>query len=299
MTMPRFAMAMAICLCLSRSATGDNLLVNGSFGSNTAGWSFNPAISAVAWAPLDVLDRPSSGSMSLTINKAPGSGSFVWQCAAVTPGAAYDAGAKIMLTGAQPKAKAALSVLFYESSNCAGQQLASGMFPPWVTTPSNGAFIPIAQRGFIADQKAHSAWVLLTVANVEAGTVTAHFDDVIFAPAGGCIPDESTLCLQGGRFEVTATYAAPGAAASAAHTVQLTEDSGYMWFFGPDNIEVTLKVLDGCGTNQHQWVFAAGMTNVEVNLTVLDTQTRLSRHYTNPMNVPFEAILDTGAFSCP
>jgi len=70
-------------------------------------------------------------------------------------------------------------------------------------------------------------------------------------------------------------------------------------FFDPSNIEIVAKVLDGCGSNGSWWVFAAGMTNLEVTLRVTDEKTTASRSYVNPPGRPFEPIEDTTAFPCP
>ena len=77
--------------------------------------------------------------------------------------------------------------------------------------------------------------------------------------------------------------------------------TGYFWFFNPSNVEVVTKVLNACGiTFNSYWVFAAGLTNVEVTLTITDTETEQVRTYTNPMGVPFQPIQDTSAFlTCP
>ena len=81
---------------------------------------------------------------------------------------------------------------------------------------------------------------------------------------------------------------------------ELTPDTGYLWFFNPENIEMVLKVLDGCDINNHYWVFAGGLTNVEVNMTVTDTETGAVREYGNPLEIKFQPIQDTQAFAtCP
>jgi hypothetical protein len=59
-------------------------------------------------------------------------------------------------------------------------------------------------------------------------------------------------------------------------------------------------VLDGCALNGRWWVFAGGLTNVGVTLTVTDTQTGEFRTYTSPIGVPFAPLQDTTAFAnCP
>jgi hypothetical protein len=106
------------------------------------------------------------------------------------------------------------------------------------------------------------------------------------------------LCLAGARFSVTASYQAPGGQPGGGHAVALTGDSGYFWFFASTNVEAFIKVIDGCSLNDHFWVFDAGLTNVKASLTVTDTQTGLSRTYSNPQSTPFQPSQDTSAFSC-
>ena len=124
------------------------------------------------------------------------------------------------------------------------------------------------------------------------------------SPAAMCAADEDTLCLnQGGRFRAEVTWrdfqeqTGPGKTADFAN-----QDSGLFYFFSPNNIEMLVKVLDGCnipgfGT---YWVFFAATTDVEFTLTVTDTQSGESKIYTNPLGQPANAITDTQAFAtCP
>ncbi len=117
-----------------------------------------------------------------------------------------------------------------------------------------------------------------------------------------CSSDATTLCLNGGRFSVKADWEVPSEGTSGHGTaVRLTPDSGYFWFFGASNVEVVAKVLDGChGDGGHYWVFAGGLTNVGVTLTITDKQTDQIRTYANPPGTPFQPIQDTSAFdTCP
>jgi hypothetical protein len=110
----------------------------------------------------------------------------------------------------------------------------------------------------------------------------------------------SGLCLQDGRFQVTATYNTGTGISGNAVTVPLTSDTGYLWFFGATNVEAVVKVIDGCGLNNRYWVFAGGLTNVRVVLTVRDTATGAVKTYTNPQGKAFQPVQDTGAFAtCP
>jgi hypothetical protein len=110
-----------------------------------------------------------------------------------------------------------------------------------------------------------------------------------------------TLCLNGGRFAVKVAWQVPAQEKSGLGlAVPLTSDSGYFWFFNANNIEVVVKVLNGCSAGGHYWVFAGGLTNVEVTLMVTDLQNGGSRTYMNPSGTAFLPIQDTSAFgTCP
>ncbi len=80
----------------------------------------------------------------------------------------------------------------------------------------------------------------------------------------------------------------------------LTDASGYFWFFDPRNVEMIIKVLNGCGLNSTYWVFTAGLTNVQVVISVTDMLTGSVKTYTNPQGQAFAPIQDTFAFAtCP
>lgn len=117
---------------------------------------------------------------------------------------------------------------------------------------------------------------------------------------GGCPADLTTLCLNGGRFLVRADWTEADGTAGHGTGVALTADTGYFWFFSSSNVEMVVKVLNGCGFNSRYWVFAGGLTNVEVLLTVVDTQNGTTKTYHNPVNTAFQPIQDTAAFAtCP
>lgn len=119
-------------------------------------------------------------------------------------------------------------------------------------------------------------------------------------------PDASTLCqaplvcFNHSRFSITAQWKTSTGASGTANVVRLSDDSGYLWFFDPSNVEVVFKILSACGLNHAYWFYAGGLTNVQVTLTVTDTQTGATRTYTNPQNKAFQPVQDTSAFTtCP
>jgi len=116
---------------------------------------------------------------------------------------------------------------------------------------------------------------------------------------GTCTQSPTALCLSGGRFRVTADWQSDTGSGSG-NAISLTPDTGYFWFFDQNNIEIVVKVLNACVVNNSYWVFAAGLTNVHVVLTVTDTQTGFVRTHINPQGVAFVPVQDTAAFAtCP
>jgi len=154
------------------------------------------------------------------------------------------------------------------------------------TLTSTGTWF-IAANGFNAGQVGAYTLVL----NCEAGP----------AP-GTCAANATTLCLNNNRFKVQATFATAQGQTGNGMAVPETTDTGLFWFFSASNIEVIIKVVNACSFagGPRYWVFAGGLTNVQVVLTVTDTQNGTVRTYTNPQGTAFAPIQDTNAFAtCP
>ncbi|MEM9292034.1 MAG: hypothetical protein AAGD01_10165 [Acidobacteriota bacterium] len=120
--------------------------------------------------------------------------------------------------------------------------------------------------------------------------------------SGPCVADAQTLCLNNNRFRVTTNWRRPDGSEGTGQGVELTDDTGYFWFFRDTNVEVVVKVLDACALNPSRyWVFAGGLTNVEVELVVTDTENPdQPATYLNPLQTQFQPIQDTNAFAtCP
>lgn len=124
-----------------------------------------------------------------------------------------------------------------------------------------------------------------------------------------CVPTPTSLCLNNDRFQVevdwfteTGNSSTVGdfTAGGEARNTPISDVWTGMWFFDPDNLDLLIHVFQGCSFNNNFWVFAAGLTNVEVTLTVTDTQTGEEKEFFNPLGMPFEPITDTEAFAtCP
>lgn len=116
---------------------------------------------------------------------------------------------------------------------------------------------------------------------------------------GPCTPDALSLCLSNGRFKVQATWQST-TSSGVGTAIPGTSDTGQFWFFSASNVEIVVKVLNGCGITNRYWVFAGGLTNVKVTLTVTDMQNGTVKTYINPLNTAFAPIQDTAAFAtCP
>jgi Fibronectin type III domain/Matrixin len=115
-----------------------------------------------------------------------------------------------------------------------------------------------------------------------------------------CVEGPTTLCLNGGRFQVDMSWVT-AEDDGLGQGVELTDETGYFYFFSPQNVEVVVKVINACvlGTPRF-WVFAGGLTNVNTVLRVVDSQTGAVKTYENPQGTPFQPIQDTNAFAtCP
>ncbi len=199
---------------------------------------------------------------------------------------------------------------FYSFSGTAGQQvtirLTSSGFVPGI-----GLYDPFEQLTAGAYNAQGGTSTLLVFTLNASGTwrigVSGDTDEtgaytltLECSAAASCVPDPTALCLNNGRFRVAATFLTPDGRSGNGQTVPETSDTGLFWFFSASNIEAIVKVVNGCAFNDRYWVFAAGLTNVQVVLTVTDTSTGETRTYTNPQGTPFAAIQDTNAFAaCP
>lgn len=132
-------------------------------------------------------------------------------------------------------------------------------------------------------------------------------DRIIIGGAGwdyeGAVDNVEILCtanlrLNDRRFQIEARWRTQSGQTGTGTGVQLTNDSGYFWFFNPNNIEVVVKVLDACVPPfNHYWVFSAGLTNVEVKLLVRDLAAGVEHEYVNPLGRAYPPTFDTSTFS--
>jgi hypothetical protein len=140
---------------------------------------------------------------------------------------------------------------------------------------------------------------------LQAAAALARLDAILAGDPASCEPSPERLCLGGesgvgggDRFAVEIEWRDFFGNEGRGQAVARTGDSGLFWFFAPDNLEVLVKALDGCGVNQHHWLFAAATTTVEYRLRVTDTATGAVKVYENALGVSSPAVTDTSAFPC-
>lgn len=109
-----------------------------------------------------------------------------------------------------------------------------------------------------------------------------------------CAAEPDVLCLADGRFRIRAHWRSSDSQGDGLGA-SLSDASGTFWFFDENNVELLVKVLDGCAINDRYWIFAAGLTDLEVTLEIDDTVGLETRSYSRPLGEPFEPVIDTNA----
>lgn len=112
---------------------------------------------------------------------------------------------------------------------------------------------------------------------------------------GSCLPDLTTLCLNQGRFKVQVAFQISTIPAGVGNAIPLTGDTGSFWFFSQNNIEMTIKVVDGRAVNGKFWFFAGALSDVAYTITVTDLTSGAVKTYTAARGIQ-TALNDTSAF---
>ncbi len=133
---------------------------------------------------------------------------------------------------------------------------------------------------------------------LQADRALVRLDEFLAADPASCFPSLERLCLQGGRFAVEVEWIDFQGGTGRGRALPRGADSGLFWFFAPANLELLVKVLDGCGLNDRFWFFAAATTDVGYRLRVTDTATGEVRLYLNALGTAAPAVTDTSAFPC-
>ena len=127
-----------------------------------------------------------------------------------------------------------------------------------------------------------------------ASTATAFLG---LGSATDCVPAGPALTLRDG-LQVSICYETHAGATGDAKDWGLDSSrSGLLYFFERSNAEILIKVLDGCGVNDHRWVFVAPVTDLAFNLIVESPDGRRWTH-SNRLGQTADARSDTSAFRC-
>jgi PKD repeat protein len=188
-----------------------------------------------------------------------------------------------------------LSVLFFDTSPVAGTGWSWDFGDPASGT-NNGGYQNSQFHGFTGP-----GTYTVTMVTGNFGGSSSATRSVTVSGAAACPSDPSVLCLNNGRFQVTANWEKEDRSTGKGIAVALTANTGYFWFFSEANIEVVTKVLGFCADPFNAyWVFAAGLTNVKTTLTYTDLQNGTVVTKENAQGTPFAPIQDTAAFkTCP
>lgn len=287
--------------------SGQNLLENPGFTTDIDGWILPFEFQTTVWDSMDRQGSPESGSALMTSRLVPlgdtsiaGTGSE--QCVPVLAERQYVFGASLYVVGPAPvPGEAGVSVSWSPTPNCMGPQLdridrstSPIVVDTWTDVQANMR----APAGSVSALVGFGATFRLPA---NSSIFRAYLDDAYFLPDATCVSTPSHLCL-GNRFLVYGDWVVPSQERNGyMRALSVTGDSGLFWFFSPDNVEVITKVLNACQDPfNHFWVFASGLTNVEVNMHVDDTVSGQTRLYRNAAGTAFPPIQDTSAFAtCP
>jgi hypothetical protein len=298
-------------------ASAPNLLQNGEFDDGLTGWAVDhPATTTVVNGGFDG-DRfglATGKAVRLAESRHDAFGHFtrIAQCVDLPDPLAmtYDFDAWVQLSSLEAGSDVEVILQLFSDVDCGGtlqeeKRRAVGPSPGvWTRLESQVIFLD----GFSQPAKSVAVYLAL-VKRFPSDSAQALVDRVYFGenPAEygryPCLwePDNGysqSLCLNRGRFQVSALWENANGTGSAT-PIQVSGDSGYLWFFNANNLELFVKVLNGCGINGKYWVFATGLTNVRVSLEVRDLETGEVWTYENPLGTSFQPQFATSAFACP
>ncbi len=307
--MSKLFLVLALALVVTAPAEA-NLLRSGDFGSATdlAAWRADrPDSTTLEWFPRDGTDDIVSGSLKLS-GRQGGSQVFVTSCFERPAGVRFfEVGGRVAILDDQgPQVSADSRVMAFlgmdflsaeSEEDCLARANGFGATPlvgprSWTDTKNVLSFDEVRPE-------MNWGFVKLGVDRRNNAGATAIFDGIYaVARKGRCFPTETTTCYLEGRFMVTGEFYPPdGSGSGSARAAALQSDnSGVLTFFGPENWEILVKVLDGCSLNERYWVFLAATTNVRFRVVVRDLLAETARVYEHPGGDPAPATTDIDAF---
>lgn len=287
-----------LALLATAPAVAQNLLTNGTFGHDVAGWRDCSGGDSLSWSTQDADGASTSGSLQITYSGSR-TGVCVNQCVPVIPGVEYALSAKGFIpSGQSPSLTGTVYVSWYKNAGCR-DYVAEDNLPYRSTVDTWFAGRIVAQAPAGAAYAAIEPQV-----NDDSHTpgvpIVDRWDDITFGPvATNCDVDATHLCLESSRFRASVQWTDPNSGVTHdGFAVPYSEKTGLFYFFDADNIELTVKILDACPSFGHYWVFISGSTNVGLTVTITDTKTNQTEHYTSPPKMLLQPITDFSTFGC-
>ena len=114
----RVLAAIAFFLSPIGDAAAQNVVANGDFAADLAGWTNTDV--AKQWNAFDENDDPSSGSLSIRHLSAPGSTIYVEQCAPAAALTEYAFGFSHVTFAAATTGRADVRIIWFENATCVG-----------------------------------------------------------------------------------------------------------------------------------------------------------------------------------
>ena len=97
-----------------------------------------------------------------------------------------------------------------------------------------------------------------------------------------CRTNATTLCLREGRFRITVNWRDDiNGTEGVGRVIPAGDESGFFWFFDANNLELTVKVIDGRDFNDAHWFFYGALSDVAYDITVEDLTSGARRVYSN------------------
>jgi plastocyanin len=92
-----------------------------------------------------------------------------------------------------------------------------------------------------------------------------------------CLASATALCVNNNRFQIEVDWRTPDGNSGPGQAVPIASapDSGLFYFFSPSNLEMLVKVLNGCGLNNRYWVSVTVRASSTLVVAAKNTQYRL------------------------
>jgi hypothetical protein len=205
-----------------------NLVSDGGFAADLNAWHHDPNDDGTsAWSSVDANGSAASGSVLLTSTHAINGVlvKLMEQCVPVVAGATYDLSTKVLFSDGETTTGWAEATIYWESGPVCNTYISGNGLLTEKTTP--GTWVAGSET-FTAPAGATSALVFLGIDKIDVGgSMSARFDDVVFAPAGappetlaGYITAAGSLAgALGSFFRTSVQLVNPGFAPISGHLV--------------------------------------------------------------------------------